>query len=214
VDHFVQQWQWRYGITTPSASSGSTSHSIYVTLGEPSGLTEYAYVTLLEFTCDWAEGETTYGGVFQEVWSPIASRSATGYSYRIGTLPELDLNTTRGLIIKQNGRCGAWMRFFHDLLAVHGISAPGYGLEPTYGGLLRVPASRPGQGYPPVPDENEFEDHGVNGYGANLYDPSYGTGPFTSVLDLEDASIEAYTDGGVWQPDVKGVLELNVSPGL
>lgn len=37
-----------------------------------------------------------------------------------------------------------------------------------------------------------FGDHALVEIGGKIYDPSYGTGPFNSVLDWEDASIDGY----------------------
>ena len=37
-----------------------------------------------------------------------------------------------------------------------------------------------------------FGDHALVRIGTRIYDPSYGTGPFNSVLDWEDASVDGY----------------------
>jgi hypothetical protein len=37
-----------------------------------------------------------------------------------------------------------------------------------------------------------FGDHALIEYDGEIYDPSYGTGPFAGILEWEDASIEGF----------------------
>ena len=37
-----------------------------------------------------------------------------------------------------------------------------------------------------------FNDHAVVLYNGKIYDPSYGTGPFNTLVDWEDASVDGY----------------------
>jgi hypothetical protein len=65
-----------------------------------------------------------------------------------------------------------------------------------------------------------FGDHALVDIGGKIYDPSYGTGPFDSLVKWEDASVDGYgvqfIDGSGCPPfllwigkeDTKGVLEV------
>ena len=50
-----------------------------------------------------------------------------------------------------------------------------------------------GQGNPDPP--GGFENHYIVRYGGNLYDPSYGTGPFSNALEHENASMDGICSG-------------------
>ncbi len=61
----------------------------------------------------------------------------------------------------------------------------------------RDDAGLPGQGNANPP--GAFYNHFVVQYANNYYDPSYGTGPFASLLDWENASVAGYERGqGTW----------------
>jgi hypothetical protein len=72
---------------------------------------------------------------------------------------------------------------------------------------------------------SRFIDHALVEYNGHLFDPSYGIGPFSSLADWEDSSIEAF--GGlvqvttnqalvalewIWKADSKGSAELRPDP--
>ena len=205
-------WQWRVTEGGTTRSINSTSHKVYFTFGDnpPS----HWYRQLYEFGCTWASGQSNQSGVYNAIWSAIATRTATGYAYRH---PLNDAFDTKYLILDHNGRCGAWMNFYRHLLGTQGIHVAGIGLIalPHRGySLMRIYTSARGQGG--GPDDNEYSDHAINRYANQYYDPSYGNGAFPEVVDWEDDSVKEFKEW--WDspcvPDVKGVQEvlLEVQP--
>ena len=75
---------------------------------------------------------------------------------------------------------------------------------------MRIYTSARGQGG--GPDDNEYWNHGINRYGNQYYDPSYGNGAFPEVVDWEDASVKEFREreGLPCVPDVKGLREVGV----
>jgi len=205
-------WQWRVTEGGTTRSINSTSHKVYFTFGDnpPS----HWYRQLYEFGCTWASGQSNQSGVYNAIWSAIATRTATGYAYRH---PLNDAFDTKYLILDHNGRCGAWMNFYRHLLGTQGIHVAGIGLIalPHRGySRMRIYTSARGQGG--GPDDNEYSDHAINRYANQYYDPSYGNGAFPEVVDWEDDSVKEFKEW--WDspcvPDVKGVQEvlLEVQP--
>ena len=196
VDVFTQQWQWRYGITTPGTACGASSHTIYVTLGEP--LETPVYDKLLEFSCAWAQGQTTASGTYAAMWDRLDDLNATNYTYYTQPWYSFpDRLYTKDLLLFGQGRCGAWMRFWKDMAGAHGIDNPwcifeaGAGYE-TFHVKNYGASGAPAQGVAD-PAQKYFEDHGVNSYGGRYYDPSYGL-DFDSQTALENGEIARFSE--------------------
>jgi hypothetical protein len=141
---------------------------------------------------------------------------------------------------KGDGSCVAWAQFLIACGNVHGVSSDllevtaSTIVNPGATGFLvqhwdfRTPS---GSGYYPyemgsdVVDQTgiagqynsdppgEFYNHYVVGYGGNIHDPSYGTGPFGSEGEHEEAAIDGIRGPSGWaRKQVPGVVELIWSP--
>jgi hypothetical protein len=118
-----------------------------------------------------------------------------------------------------DGQCGAWAAFMRDVLKVHGLNARLAAVVPdaTSQGLPAgvtaagfhvknwtptiPPSALPGiAGQGGVADpKSQFADHALVEWNGALYDPSYGTGPFPSLLAWQRASLDhvAFWENGI-----------------
>jgi hypothetical protein len=111
----------------------TSSNPIYVILDEPELPTHQRWHTLFRNSARDAEGATTQDEVLAGVWSDFTDRvvmradpdpashpvQLTYYdSWNCGNF------TTGSLLATGDGQCGAWARFFVDLLRAHGIDHP------------------------------------------------------------------------------------------
>jgi hypothetical protein len=201
-------WQWRVTKSGETTNINSSSHEIYVVYADNSSF-QNKYRELYEFGCNWASGNSSESAVYGELWSHIVSLTATNYFYYYPDLPPVTWsNDSHSLILHGNGRCGAWMRLYHDLVGVQGIAVNKRGVAPdSPRTALRVYASKKGQGNV-TPVARSFTDHAIDRYDNEYYDPSYGTGPYSTLKAWEDASIEEYWDQG-WVADDKGAQEVH-----
>jgi hypothetical protein len=103
--------------------AGNSQNQVYVTLGEPHAI---LYHTLVHIACKNANGENTANDAVTKIWGEFTDR----YVQRVdGMLLKYYGNwtmsnySTATLLINADGRCGAWMRFLIDILALHNITA-------------------------------------------------------------------------------------------
>lgn len=146
---------------------------------------------------------------------------------------------TAGLLRDGNGQCGAWAEFFIDMLKVQGISSTkievldatdprrrsflvknwtfiGSGVSPgtaRYVYVLGIDVTDAsgvaGQGNPDPP--GGFYNHFIVRYSGQYYDPSYGTGPFSSQSEWENASLDGFTCPGTYQGNPEILVKKNDS---
>lgn len=83
---------------------------------------------------------------------------------------------------------------FQFLTEVQQLRTPAGAVTGTYVGTpqARDELGLPGQGNPSPPGWFEVGDHAVVKYGGEIYDPSYGTGPFPDIAAWAQASLDGY----------------------
>ncbi len=120
------------GVTWTNATANTpTLHQVYVTLGEPAmPFTEqHLFRTTLDISCRQAKGITDAALVPDAIYLAFATRNmhryqevspATTLKYWKSVI--LNSHTTKELLFNRDGKCGAWTRFFADMLYAQGIS--------------------------------------------------------------------------------------------
>ncbi len=139
-----------------------------------------------------------------------------------------------------NGQCGAWAELLSACAHVHGLGATKVRIDPdrvrnpgAQGFLVKkwdfgTPS---GTGhYPYLLDHDVLDETGIPGQdndnppggfkdhfvvrqnGGQIYDPSYGVGPYTPDSAHENAAIDGIYDGPWARPQDPGVQELTYSP--
>lgn len=205
--------------------AGASENLLYVTCDEPSGT---MYHTALHLACYNNDGATDESVIVAAIWAEFSNRSVKKVNPQDGSFQTSDLKywgpnaqgnvTTAQLLDAGDGQCGAWMAFFHDVLALHKISSSEIAVvnETGHGDAFLVknatfsepPNHIPeiwaydwpsqitlGQGVPGQGNSNPrkaFYDHALVEYGGEYYDPSYGGSPFSSLHDFEEASLIGY----------------------
>lgn len=182
-------WQWKATKDGATKNLNSTGHKIYSVLQNQ--LIGNRYQNLYEFGCGWAQGKTTAADAWAAIWGAISSRSATDSRYYPksfeGGMPEIFY--TRPLIWYHQGRCGAFQNLTRDIMLTQGLDIDFVNL------YVKAPYSwfaTCSQGQGGTPQQQQFQDHAIISYGGNMYDPSYGTGPFSGKQDWADKSIDAH----------------------
>jgi len=209
--------------------AGTTRNQVYATLAEPTAANLYhtvAHVSCLAAK-DQSQSQDTIDKIWDHVKGMVVrnwkDEPATGFKYW-GPNAE-DVDSTQGLITQFDGQCGAWVRFHRDLLKLQGIDAAAVQILPdpaTIGvpGLeadslwvknwnteaanpalwtTRPPDGIPGQGGIANP-WNKFTDHGLTVVNTDYYDPSYGLGPYDTLVAWQRAALDAVTfklDGAI-----------------
>lgn len=120
---------------------------------------------------------------------------------------------TVDLLLTGDGQCGAWARYLKDALATQGLASELIEVLPTqsHGILVKnwrfeegaLPCPQPftwlatdlggvsGQGLVENP-RSIFSNHGLIRHGQKLYDSSYGTGPFSTLEEWEEQSLDGF----------------------
>ncbi len=128
-------------------------------------------------------------------------------------------STTSSLLENADGNCGAWVRFFRDILRAHGDNSG------VHKEIITKDQAPPWNGYGfkiyvECRGQNKtkpyfsFRNHAVLKYGGILYDPSYGR-TYDDLLKWEDASVNmliykhSVTGATVDLPDTKGVPQTD-----
>jgi hypothetical protein len=235
------EFTWDYSISADAyTSAGTSSHTIYRTLSAPNE----AFHTCVDIACRAVSG-TTVSEALSGTWSKFTTLAITK-----ARDPESPLffwhgttvfgTDTRTLLRYANGNCGAWARFLHDALKVHGVETsqcspvqPVVGISNKYApipfSILVIYESLDGQGGG-TPDARTFAmgdgspgtagGHALVKYGAWLLDPSYGRSYChfvydASKLEWEDSSVEGYGWTGKDEAcyDLKGTNNLTYAVG-
>jgi len=210
------QIQWELHLSEHLVvQTGRSTNTLYVTLANPT--VSPLYHTVVHRACKHAAGQTTAQGAVNGIWAYLQGmvvqnfedQPPAGFGYwRTGNPPI----TTQALITSFDGRCRAWARLLRDALKVHGVSArcaevlpdatlPNLPPGSVASGILvknwNMTGSQPlplpgvaGQGGVADP-ESAFANHGLMELGGMLYDPSYGTGPYPTLLAWQQASLDA-----------------------
>ncbi|MBX3728270.1 MAG: hypothetical protein KF858_03725 [Candidatus Sumerlaeia bacterium] len=208
---FQIEWEVLYGTGECPTSAGTSSNELYVLLATPLLPASRLYHTVIHIGCEKGSGRSTADkaladAIFTE-FADLTVEDRNGdalfyYKERSQTPPYF---STEELLAHNDARCGAWARFFRDILLAQGIhsglkmivvdhSAPdqcGFGVKnwQTVLPFQELPGV-PGQG--PTPDPwAAFEDHAVVEFAGHIYDPSYGS-TFSSLNDWEDSSIDLF----------------------
>lgn len=122
---------WAYGLTSsgPWKEAGTSENQVYVTLGQPQTT---VYHTLVHLGCKNADGETTKDGTVDKIWSEftdivVRRMDEEQLWYWYNWLEEdPEARNTPDLLLKANGDCEAWAKFFIDMLKVQDISSSLY----------------------------------------------------------------------------------------
>lgn len=90
VDRFLQTWEWWYrnvdGTTTVPENFATSANRIYIVLSEPtlpwttSGVTK-VWTKVLDWSCEWAKGQTTYTGAATQVAQHLWDTTVTNGQY-------------------------------------------------------------------------------------------------------------------------------------
>jgi hypothetical protein len=128
--------------------AGSTSSEVYVTLAQPSGLSESVMPLTAVKLAIGNGGATTQTDAFNETWAQFAGpanvtawdnqRKLYYYQQGVGFF-SCALNSV-GLLTQPNGsgQCGAWQHLFLDSLAVNGIIGSQTSITTVDGSLFLV----------------------------------------------------------------------------
>lgn len=230
---FVIQWSFSVDGGATWFPAGTSDNPVYVTLGDPRAT---PYHTVIHLGCVNAVNETTEVGCIAKIWADFTDRDVRRIDntpllywgvYALQNQSSPDVFTTDGLLKNADGSCGAWSRFFKDLLLNQGISSAVLGcIQPinmpdcesigfcvknwdySSGSLTDLPGI-PGQGN--ADPLSQFSDHAVVLIGGMIYDPSYGT-VFPNLLSWEDASLDFFvyrtnTNAFLVMPNIFGVLQ-------
>ena len=118
------------------APAGTSRHTLYVTLGNPSGSPNYW--TLLDISCRAAAGKKTEDDFVKASFTPYAGKLGTGNGFKRlrdgqeltyykmgGSTPSAGVFACSDLLSRADGtgRCGAWARFLVAMHEVHGVTS-------------------------------------------------------------------------------------------
>jgi hypothetical protein len=218
----INQTNWLY--------AGQSANRVYVSWQPPT--TANLYHTVVDVACRNAIEQTNESNIVAGIWSGFTNRSVlkadgTGPMKYWGTnalahgndTNELNrLDRTSQLVKYADGQCGAWQKFFYDVLSVHGITSTQHDIHrPSFSRAIiigvisnMVLVAIPGQNNPAP--YNNFANHAVNSYGQHIYDPSYGN-KWVSQIQWEDNSVAFYlTNTNSIFIDPKGTNETVFNP--
>lgn len=207
---------WGVQIGNDSLCAGHVSKNTkFTTLTDP--LVSPLYHTVIHLACKHAAAQSTEQGAVDGIWSYFQGMVVQNYEdqppsgFKYWGPAGQGCSVTQCLITNFDGQCGSWARFMRDVLKVHGIaakvagilpdeSAPGVpqNLLPPHGILVKNHTTTPPfADLPGIPAQggvadphSAFLDHALTEWNGQLYDPSYGTGPFPTLLNWQRASLD------------------------
>jgi hypothetical protein len=173
-------------------------------------------------TYEVATGTIARNGKTLEYWAEVMP----GKTLNEQEMPECTATTILELLEKGKGQCGAWALAFGSALAIEGVGSKFLEVKPTVGGFFLVKnwefaadAGTSGNAeFPYLPEEitdrlgiagqgdpnppGAFKNHyieevHVEAGPEELYDPSYGTGPYKGanpLKELQEASIAGFCE--------------------
>ena len=125
----AQPFQLNWSISFDSGSTwhyaGNTRHTVYVTAAAAKGLLRQE--TLFYHGCKYANEKTSEAAMISAIWKPFADREvkrADGTQltyYKTSYDASVFSGSTSGLLTLGDNKCGAWARFFLDVLHVQGL---------------------------------------------------------------------------------------------
>jgi hypothetical protein len=222
----VLDWQVSVDGGKTWVAVGVTQNQVYLTWKNPTALTTGGglpvpggiapYLTLLYVGCNAANDTAPADddGVANQVFTKFETLDVTNAngtilkyygSYAKPNPANPGVFETAGLIAHADGRCGAWMKFFIDVLRSQGVTTAQTAQIETapysYSSAAIVVKSLPVQGDTSDPS-TVFWNHAVVLVGTTLYDPSYGqyyppAATASALSEWDDASVSA-----IWYFDI------------
>ena len=196
--------------------AGRSENLAYVTLERP--LTKELFHTVVRVGCESAKGKTNALDIFDMIWLKFQTRNivradtpeAPPMGYYRDESGNIEIFTVEDLLKNNDGRCGAWSNLLRVCLREQGIidgrcvelkiKAPANiksGMciknQDTSRGCSAVPIPLfgiAGQGTE-NPKEKNFQNHSIFFIDEKIYDPSYGTGPFSDIKEWQRTSLSA-----------------------
>jgi hypothetical protein len=243
-------WNWQYSLDDGDTWTAlvQTEAWLYTTFtdNDATPTTDKPFWQLYYIGCSAvAQEEDTYSSrpeVIEGIWQPFQNRAVNAlppanhqvtnyYYYKYPKEPDQYEGTTQSLLSMGHGRCGAFGRFFVDLLRVQGITAaefdyipdPDNNRPPAAGTRLRkkLVASKNGQGG--EAKTWEFGDHVLVKLDGKYFDPSYGLPAntfegYTTLINWEDGALALTTTGykygndNLFLTNWVGILEMMLNP--
>lgn len=197
---------WKFKVGESSfGDAGTTDHEIYRTLAAPIVRPRtVAYIACNNTPVD----DEDLDQAFEDIWTYFAGRAVTRWNgdplYYFGAA-DFGQNVP-DLLEKRHGDCIAWTAFFQWVQYVHGNSAATVTMTPK--AIYQFPGvpgfktlvtntmyfqDRAGQGGTASP--GPFINHKGSRFAGQIYDPSFGLGPFPTKLDWDDAMLYQVTYG-------------------
>ena len=125
----AQPFQLNWSISFDSGSTwhyaGNTKHTVYVTAAAAQGALRQE--TLFYHGCKYADGKSSTSTMISEIWKPFAARDVKRVDgtqltyYKTSYDASVFSGSTSGLLALGDNKCGAWARFFLDILLVQGF---------------------------------------------------------------------------------------------
>lgn len=94
VDKFTQKWKWTFrnvdGVSTPEQHLATSTNKVYIILAQPTlpwtttGTTQ-VWTNVLDWSCEWAKGQTSLPGAAAAVAQHLWDSSVTGGYYKYGS---------------------------------------------------------------------------------------------------------------------------------
>jgi hypothetical protein len=221
---FTLTWEMSFDGGSTWIELGVTKHTVYLTLAAP--LTGFRQETIANIGSRNANAATSASQAVAAIWQDFAevplevnrvgTTSPMEYWGNWAATPAATVETPNcfsvdGLLLKGDGRCAAWMRFFDSVLKFQGIEGSET-QELTTFDIIVEEETWTGDGFcikdwnvnsiPPAPlygiagqgnpnPWSEFENHGVVTYMTEVYDPSYGK-KHAGQSAWEDASVDIF----------------------
>lgn len=126
------------------------------------------------------------GGGRCDQWGPFLANNLAMEGIA-STVKELDCAFPLEAPAVGEGDCFLLVKNWTFAVPTGGAACPNWPFAP---GEYQDQIGAPGQNNPDPP--GAFNFHVVTEYGGQLYDPSYGTGPFATLGDWEDASLDGF----------------------
>jgi len=123
---FQLDWEMSTNGGTNWLAVGSTRHTVYVTLKAPEGI--WWNETLFYIGCRYATNETDEKEMIKKVWNHFKGlevKRMDGMTLTYYKKWNNRVSDTVGLLEQGDGECGAWAKFFLDVLKVQGFRTLG-----------------------------------------------------------------------------------------
>jgi len=161
---FQLDWQVSFDSGSTWQSVGNTKHTVYVTAANPYGILRQE--TLFYHGCKYADGVDNTLTMISAIWQPFSStvrnvKRVDGTQLTYYNSYIVNSFYTYTLLAQGDGRCGAWARFFLDVL-----HAQGY--HQNYS-LATIVPSATGVDHGFIVKNWTFSGSGTNGSGTHPY---------------------------------------------